>query len=187
MTDIGPNVPKHLDRTIGVQEGQKIFSYKESGFWVLKYNNQPDRKACSYITAGIGRHILEQSSGSRIRQELMITVWEEFESLHPEHQLASLSLDLIDRHIPIPNNQVIPWSGGVFEGHNFSAVYCTSARHMPEEFEIIEDDPCLIFVWLIPIYPEEQAFINESGWSEFEKIIENEQPDFFNLKRPLIV
>ncbi|WP_094710691.1 suppressor of fused domain protein [Hahella sp. CCB-MM4] len=54
---------------------------------------------------------------------------------------------------------------------------------MPEAFEIIEADPILVFVWLIPIYPEEQKFIREIGWSSFEELINDQQPDFFDLNR----
>jgi len=183
MNNMGPNVPEHLDRILGIQEDQSIWSYEKKGFWIVKYDDQPQKQACSYITAGLGRHLLEQESGNKLRQELMFTFWEDFSEYKPEEKLASLSLDFLDRHIPIPNHQVIPWEGGVFENFDFSAVYCTGARQMPEEFEIIEDVINLIFIWLIPIYPEEQRFCNEYGWSKFEDLIYDQQPDFFNLER----
>jgi hypothetical protein len=186
MNDIGPNVPEHLDKNLGIQDDQSIWSYKEMGFWILKYDDQPQKQACSYITAGLGRHLLEQESGQKIRQELLFTIWEEYTVNKPEDKLASLSLDFLDRHIPIPNHQVIPWEDGVFENYDFSAVYCTGARQMPEEFEMIEAEPNLIFVWLIPIYPTEQKFCKEYGWSKFEDLINEQQPDFFNLERDVI-
>ena len=74
----------------------------------------------------------------------------------------------------------------MFGGLEFSAVYCTSARHMPETLEIIHGDPDLIYVWLIPIYPEEQRFCSEQGWEKFEELINSQQPDFFDLERPRI-
>lgn len=183
MNDLGPNVPEHLDSVLGIQENQQIWSFKESGFWILKYDNQPCDGACTYITVGLGRDLLEQDSGKKIRQELVLTVWGSFAGDSPEKRLASLALDFIERHIPIPNSQVIPWHGGIFEGRNFSALYCTSARHMPEKFEVIEGDPDLIFVWLIPIFPDEQRFCKEHGWKKFEDIIYEQQPDFFDLNR----
>jgi len=186
MNNIGPNVPEHLDQTLGVQKDQNVFSYEEKDFWILEYSDQPDRGACSYITVGLGRHLLTQDSGSEIRQEFMITVWDDYINTHAENQLASLSLDLLDRHIPVPNNQVIPWQGAIFEKYEFSAMYCTSARHMTEEFEMIESEPNLVFVWLIPIYPEEQNYIQEVGWSKFENLVEIQQPDFFDLERPRV-
>ncbi len=186
MDNHGPNVIEHLDDTLGIQENQSIWSYKEKGFWILKYDNQPQKYSSSYITVGLGRHLLTQTSGKKIRQELMFTFWEEYAENKPEDKLASLSLDFLDRHIPIPNHQVIPWKGGVFEKFAFSAVYCTNARHMPENFELIEDEPNLIFAWLIPIYPEEQAFCMKYGWSNFENHINTQKPDFFSLTRERI-
>ena len=55
MNNNGPDVPTHFDKTIGVQENQKIFSYKEKGFWILKFDNQPGSNLSSYITKAL-RH-----------------------------------------------------------------------------------------------------------------------------------
>lgn len=181
--DLGPNVIEHYDGILGIQEDQKAWSFKEKGFWILKYENQPSKHASSYITVGLGRHLLAQESNKQIRQELIVTVWDEYAAYNPEVALTSLSFDYIERHIPIPNHQIIPWEGGVYDGLDFSAVYCIGARHMPEEFERIESDPELVFVWLVPIFSEEQAYCSERGWSDFEKLIEIQRPDFFDLKR----
>lgn len=182
----GPNVVQHLDEILGVQEDQRIWSFKEDGFWVLEYTNTPTKHANTYLSTGLGRHVLGQNSGTPIRQELLMTVWEEYSSFDPAEKVASLSFDLLERHIPIPNHQVIPWHGGIFGGLKFSALYCTGARHMAEEMEVIEGDPNLVFVWLIPIYPSEQEFCKEMGWQAFEDKINKQQPDFFNLERPTV-
>ena len=180
---MGPDVVKHLDQVLGIQEDQNAYSYKDEGFWVLEYKDKPSPNCISLVTIGLGRHLLKQESGGSIRQELIMTVWDEYSDFRPEEKVASLALDFLERHIPIPNHQVIPWEGGVFEGLEFSALYCTSARHMPEEFELIRGETDLIFVWLIPIYPEEQNYCINSGWSAFEELINDQQPDFFDLKR----
>ena len=84
MNELGPNVPEHLDNILGIQEDQSIWSYSENDFWVLKYDDQPQKHACSYITVGLGRHLLDQDSGTKIRQELMFTIWEEYTTHNPE-------------------------------------------------------------------------------------------------------
>ncbi|MCJ8311613.1 MAG: suppressor of fused domain protein [Saccharospirillaceae bacterium] len=186
MNNVGQNVPEHLDKVLGVQENQTTHSFEDNDFWILEYENTPFDKVKSYISVGLGRHLLKQPSGKNIRQELMFTILKKFEHVSIEKSLASLSLDFIDRHIPIPDNQVIPWQGGVFEDYEYSAVYCTSARHMPEEFEIINGNPLLVFVWLIPIFPEEREYIQIFGWESFEELIDEQQPNFFDLDRPRI-
>ena len=48
-------------------------------------------------------------------------------------------------------------------------------------------EPPTVFVWLIPILAVEAEFVNDRGWSRFEDVLEEMNPDFGDLERRPVV
>ena len=47
--------------------------------------------------------------------------------------------------------------------------------------------PPTVFVWVVPVHGVEAELVRAQGWSRFEDLLEQRNPDFGNLDRPPVV
>src|SRR6185369_4534715 len=176
---------EHLKRHLGEDDDKSApaLTFPDLGFGILTYLDQPVRGATTYLTVGLSRHVLSQASGKPISQELLMSVRTDTKNVRPEMSLASLAHDFLERHVPIPDGQVIGWHGGVFPDSRFTAIFCTSARYFPSEFERTDGDPPVVFVWLVPITQGEAMYCRTHGHSAFEELLLTQDPDLLDLER----
>lgn len=141
------------------------------------------------VTVGLSNHILHQSSGKNLRQELMIVTTDDMRRYGERiaELLAMLCDEIIDRHAAVSIWDVLHSFSEVIPGSPIRSVFARPADVFPEEFAIIDTDPPTVFVWLVPILSEEYEFIKTIGREEFDKLIVDRMPKIYSWKRASIL
>jgi len=66
-------------------------------------------------------------------------------------------------------------------------VYASIPTVYADGFSMLKESaPPTVFVWLFPLLPDETAFVQQSGWSEFENRLELINPDLFDVCRTTV-
>jgi hypothetical protein len=189
MDDSTPPLIRHIEKHLGVldKNGNQrwVFGKGDSEFQIIKITDSPCEGANTYLTLGLSHHNFEQRSGNFLKQELMFSCWEDFESLKPELFVASVASMLLEKHFAIPNGQIIGPNGPILSNNLMESVFCVSPRYHPESLEVFDElEETLVFVWLIPIHNDEVQF--EKGCDKFEDVLDEKDPDFLDLERDSI-
>ncbi|MBD8497389.1 suppressor of fused domain protein [Paenibacillus arenosi] len=159
-------------------------------FDVVKYCRGPFQGTVTYSTLGISHHKLECSSSNKlIRHELFMITDEDFGENEVVQVLQQLGLEALQAHSPYLRGQVIGPRGIVFKGSSLEALYVSSPAYYPEEFHVYEsgEELPIVQVWMIPITANEADYVLRYGWSQFEDILVEEDPDLIDFSRVSIV
>lgn len=185
MTD-STNVMRFINH-IEKRLGEPSESWKESGsqVYVNKYSEQPQGDLVTFLTIGLSGHDLKQESGSKIRQELMITVSNNFEKLPIEDLLFVVAKDVLSAHQPLQRGQVITRSGTLLDGITCSALFCTVPGYFEPSFTTLPglDGIETVLVDLVPITTDEESLIEADGATNFENLLDDGRIPIFDLAR----
>lgn len=182
------NIIEHAEKFLGnISHGWKEKPSSE-GLQVLLFENSPFEAVDTFMTAGLSHHELKISNQKMVRQELIFPV----SGTAPAETFVSLLLficELILRnHNAVLRGQVIRLPMEAAEKLGFDALYCSLPVFMDDEFaKFGESQPSTIIVWMMPIHKSEADYIDANGWSNFEDLLEKEDPDLFSLGRKAII
>ena len=171
------------------------WSYDKNGvklpFNVVKYTKGPFPDTVTYSTLGLSHHTLKSSeSGKIIRQELFIVADSKVGDQNIPILLQQLGLEVIESHIPFLRGQVIGPRGKLFKGTKLEAMYATVPVYFPDsfhEYEVGDGEAPIVQVWMIPITDLEAEFVLKNGWSRFEDLLEEIDPDLIDFTRESII
>ena len=92
---------------------------------------------------------------------------------------------VIRDHEALLRGDVVRLGSGLVDGSALNAVYVTMPVYLPDEFATFHgptDD--VVVAWLVPISADERAFVNQHGWSRFEDVLVEQDPDLVDVNRP---
>jgi hypothetical protein len=155
---------------------------------VAKFVDQPFRCATTYVTLGLSDHVFSMPRAREVRQEFVFTAYDRF----PGEQIASFMLTFCERLIVMKQallrGDVVGPSDPIIPGVAVNAVYATVPVVFDDAFHTYSgSSPPTVMVWLLPLLSSEAGFVKRNGWSQFEDILETEDPDLWDLNRKSII
>jgi hypothetical protein len=179
-----PSLLDHVERWLGPVAQGHIFD--ELQVHVVRFDGCPFKDAVTFSTLGLSRHLLPQPSGTEIRQELLFGCYSRYLPVQPETVPAAVAKIVLESHKALLRGQVIGPAGPIMAGASVSGFYCSAPSVYPDEPAGFEG-PETVFVWLIPVTHDEIHYVWEHGWSAFEDLLVEKDPDVWDLERPSIV
>jgi hypothetical protein len=186
------NYIKFLEEHLGmIQYGwNKDADGRNLPFQVVKYEKGPFPGTVTYSTLGLNLHYLKDArSEKRIRHELFLVAEGNFGDKNIPGILQQVGLEALNSHLAYLRGQVIGPRGKLFTDSELEALYVSMPVYFPDSFHIFHDngDIPIVQAWLIPITSNEAKFVMERGWSKFEDILEEIDPDLIDFKRTSII
>jgi Suppressor of fused protein (SUFU) len=182
-----PAVFEHLEAHLGELEDAEraVLEQAEEVIKIAHFAGQPVVEADTWATLGLSRIELEQPS-CRIRQELVFTCYREFKDWRPADILHVVASDVGLNAKALLRGDVLGPAGPLFDQASaLEALYCAApAAYFPDDFaEFGGTRPTTAFVWLVPLTVNEARFVREHGWSRFEDLLKDVDPDLLDLLR----
>jgi Suppressor of fused protein (SUFU) len=180
----------HLESHLGaIIEG---WSEAEKGsqppFQVVRFEDQPMKGTATFTTLGLSNVILGQHSKSSIRLELVFCCYDRFITWDIPKLLTSIGNQILLSKEAYMRGQVLGPAGPLFKDCSLEALYCARPVYFPETFQEYQStNPSTFFVWLIPITKREATYVGLEGWSQFEDILVEKNPDLLDLERESVV
>ncbi|MDX3775727.1 suppressor of fused domain protein [Chromatiaceae bacterium AAb-1] len=182
------NIIEHTEKFLGkLSKGWKE-ELSSGELQVVCFKDSPFEFVDSFLTVGLSHHVLKISDSKEVRQELIFPI----SNLNMTDMVVSFLFfvcDLIlEKHNALLRGQVIRLPVDAAKTLGFDAVYCTIPVFMEDDFATIGgSQPPIVIVWSIPIYVSEADYIDLNGWSKFEDLLEEKNPDLFSLEREPII
>jgi hypothetical protein len=119
---------------------------------------------------------------------LILGAYARYESWNPGSLLAVVAKDLLEKHRALRRGDVLGPAGPIKPGASAQGFYCTGPSFCDDAFAVFEkSDPATVFVWLVPVAHTEIHYIWSHGWSAFEDLLVEKDPDLWDLERPSAV
>lgn len=182
------NIIEHAEKFLG--EISKGWDEKNSfdGVQVVCFDDSPFESVDTYMTLGLSRHVLTISDVKKVRQELLIHL----SGTGVDGILFSLLLFICEvilkDHNALLRGQVIRLPVEATKSLGFDAIYCAIPVFIEDDFATFGgSQPPTVIIWTIPIYASEADYVDTNGWSKFEDLLEEKDPDLFSLGREPII
>jgi hypothetical protein len=179
----------HVERHLGPRE--RSWTTLADGtalpFEICLVADRPMRGATTFVTLGMSEAVLSFPSGRPTRQELVFSTYSHHQPSEVPQLLAGLGLEARQSQRALARGEVIGPGGALFPETSMEALYCSLPSYLPDEFwGMYDTDPGTLFMWLIPIHASEAAYVREKGWSSFEDLLVQQDPDLMDLRRPSV-
>lgn len=145
---------------------------------------QPDLTV--FATLGLSNHELNMGNGKTLNIEL-VTALRDDACLEP---IPSLLIDvaehaLREQRCPLRGEIIGPKNNSFVPGADFSAIYFTTPLFRYDEDRMIRrgDGREVYFIWVLAITGAEAKFVRESGWDNFEGLLDEDLTSLFTLPR----
>ncbi|MCF8324801.1 MAG: suppressor of fused domain protein [Leadbetterella sp.] len=184
----------HLESEFGeIKHGWDRFP--EGGKWpfqVISLENGRYNGISTFSTLGLSNYLLNSPVSSKIiQQELFLMVPNRYGYKNIPSLLNEIGSFAIDNKKAFLRGDIVDFNSGLsMISTNFTAFYVSMPVYFPDSFASFTSDinkNNIVICWLIPIFEEEKNFIRNNGWGKFEEIIENVNPDFFDLNREILL
>ncbi|UMM64036.1 suppressor of fused domain protein [Aristophania vespae] len=156
----------------------------------------------TYATLGLSEknlYYIRNDKKEYIKEEILFSVNYKEESRKEDFKYMRMLAGVVE--IIFENNNYALLRGSIFdveeplvEGTKMSAFYVSYPSVYFDgkdnnDVSIIYErtDPVTLIMWLIPIYDSEVKYIREHGWSLFEDILVEKNPDYFDLQREPVI
>ncbi|MFE6964578.1 suppressor of fused domain protein [Agromyces sp. NPDC057679] len=184
-TSLGDGLIEHLEAGLGIiQEGWA--DRDDKGPQVVRFAENGAAGWTAYSTLGLSRHSLaSRVSGRVIRMELLMLVRANVEPRPVVALLHDVAGMVMRDHGALLRGDVVCPESGLGDGSALNALYVTTPAYLPVEFATFHgptDD--VVIAWLVPISPDERAFVDQHGWSRFEDVLVEQNPDLIDVNRP---
>ncbi|MBU2714107.1 suppressor of fused domain protein [Zooshikella harenae] len=181
------NIIDHAEKFLGtINQGWKDST--GSGLQVASFCNTPFKGVNSYLSLGLNRHVLSISDTKSIRHELIMAVNDGFSSPTIVNNILFVCESILDDHKALLRGQVVKLPSELASQLGFDALYCSIPIFWDDDFsEFSGSKPPVIIVLLIPIFNQEADFIHQNGWSKFEGLLDDKNPDLFSMNREPVV
>jgi hypothetical protein len=179
------NMIQHLERHLG--EINFGWSDKATNLQVVLFKNQPTPAISTFSTLGLSNEILDIGDNKKVRQELIFSVYEKYESEQIVRLLINLAERLIETGRGLLRGEIIVPDSSFIDGTSIVGIYASIPVFFEESFHLNEEfNPPVVIVWLIPLLREEIDFLRRYGWNSFESELENRDCDFWDINRKAI-
>ncbi len=178
------NIIEHAEKFLGkISQGWKENSTPDS-LQVVCFKDAPFETVDTFMTAGLSHHELRISDEKKVRQELILPISGTGLSEVVVSFLLFICELILRNHDAVLRGKVIRLPADATERLGFDAVYCAIPVFMDDEFATFGvSQPPTVIVWMMPIYKSEADYVDAKGWSKFEDLLEEKDPDLFSLGR----
>jgi hypothetical protein len=152
---------------------------------LLRFDDRPARNLTTLATLGLSQMELGFHDGRQFRQELLMACGDcaEGEMIRP--LLTYVADELMSKGRALARGDVLGPHGPLVPGSTLTALYAAVPMFYAEGFRQWDgSSPPTIFVQLIPITSREADVRRNTTPSEFERFLEQAEPDVFDLYRP---
>jgi len=158
----------------------------DSDVKILRFKNEPKVGVVTLVSVGFSDYRF-QIKGEIVCFEFLMSVFEENFDKNTLNFFLSACESAVSRVKPAFRGQILPMSEEMIRNTGFSSVYCTLPYMFGDELdEYRGNETPIIFVWLLPIFFNEERYIRRNGWSAFEGEMEKYPIDMFYLGRKSI-
>lgn len=180
------DVPKHMEAALGpIAKGWSDPGSK-LGVQVVSFESSPTTGITTLATLGLNRYLLEQTSGTRVRQELLTSVETGAQLDAIAKALLSIAENLIARGVGLARGQLVTPRSEISDQPLISTFYCTNPSPLDPRLTHTEEfEPPLVFVYLVALLEGEARLVQEHGWRWFEEQLEAQDPNIWDLSRTL--
>jgi len=175
-------VRAHLQEHLGPAAARH--SIVGTSWGVLQFNDVPGEGCTTFVTDGVSGLVVRQPNQRPIRQELLMTA--SSSDVRPEAIVRALTE--VARHSE-RREALLRGSVHRFEEKigGMSDYYVSHPAYHPPEIEVLPVEGEGFVAWVLPILPEESAFIARAGWRAFDALLEATQVDLTDLNRTSIL
>ncbi len=174
-----PALVRYFETYLGpIQSGLRL----SEGVQGVTFREQPVTGATAFTTLGLCNHLLAQKRGPSVRVEFLLACQNSFiDSFRPLSVLADVSDQALALHSAPPR-------GRFFAESQMEALYYAAPVYFQDGLVNFSGfvEP-LLLIWLVPISPAEAAFVKTHGWSRFETLLTELDPDLLDLLRAPVV
>ena len=146
----------------------------------------PELAGCAaFSTLGLSAHPLtSRGSGRDVRLELVMLCHDTWRSGPAPSVLQQIGRELIASGSALLRGDVVGPRGALVEGSTLTALYVAIPVHLPDAFAQCDD---VVFAWLAPISEREARHVHREGWSDFERLLIETDPDLTDWHRSSIL
>jgi hypothetical protein len=186
MKGVLDHVEKHLGSLAGAWSEQSDGTCLP--FKILLFKDQPLDDLITFVTLGISEEVLPLRTGRTIRQELVFSAHARFAFWNLAGLVSEIGKELLQTKRSLLRGDVLGPAGPIVPGATLDAIYCGIPIFFPDRFhQSNATDPATVFVWCIPIATSEASLVRTRGWNYFEDLLEESDPDLFDLQRAPVV
>ena len=177
----------HLERNLGEMTGGSNWEgIADKAIVTARFEDHPWEGSVTHATVGMSRCPFLQEDGQKYRQELMISVWKEWER-DLAAGLAATEALILKNHRPLLWGELFFLEAPVVEGAQTTSFLCAPPLHLDEDFEKFEGDSGTVEIgWLIPVRHEEIALIQAIGGDGFLELVDEQDIDILDLGREAV-
>jgi hypothetical protein len=177
----------HLESFLGqIDKGWKDRSSR-ANLSVACFKDMPFDGATTFCTLGLSEFVLPMGE-REIRQELVFSAYEPFDSNSIASFLSTFAETIHDDNRALLRGDVIGPSSPIIFGTVLNAAYIAVPMVYDHDFAVYsESDPPTVFAWVVPIHETEADFVRRQGWKNFETVLEDQDPDLWDLHRNSVV
>lgn len=182
------NIIEHLEGHLGeISRGWKD-PVSPSGIRVVSFKDQPFEDIITYSTLGLSNTILPMNNGKSIRQELVFSAYRNFNNERIASFLSTFAEYLISINRALLRGDYIGPEAPIVLGTLLNSVYSAIPVIYKDSISVFDHtSPPTVIAWVIPIHEKEANYIRANGWSKFEDLLEEEDPELWDLTRSPIV
>jgi hypothetical protein len=171
----GFSVPQDLTATPGVQ--------------YVRFKGGTVENVTVISTLGLSRfELASPKSNKPIHQELFLMFRDEEVPTTIPAVLHQIVNERLHSRIAVLRGEVLKRDGLIIPEADFVALYASLPVYYPDEMWACQTNGAnVVLCWLFPITDQEERFISQRGWSEFEAVLDQANFDLFNLRRPNLV
>lgn len=176
----------HLVAHLGTPEGSwgVDVNADRASLQVLRFHDKPGPGIDSYVTYGVSRRLLEQRSGTPVRQEYIVCVAKERDPETAVDLLSAVGGSAAARGVALRIGEIIALEVGIGPDRRFHHLVAVAPTWFRDSFFILNTVvPPVAIAWLIPVLPDEVAFADMRGSDAFEDALIQADPDVHDLER----
>lgn len=179
---------EHLESHLGDISGGWRDPNRQNPIQVAGFFDQPFKDINTYSTIGLSEHRLVTATGKYIHQELVCTAYRNFAGEKIASFLSTFADSIVSSHKALLRGDVVGPTGPVILGSLLNSVYVAVPMIFPESFEVFDAAvPGIAFLWVIPIHEDEARFVRMNGWERFDELLEEKNPELWDLHRESVV
>jgi hypothetical protein len=187
-----PPLIEHLERHLGPIDGG--WSVSADGdpmpFQIARFRGGGPAEPIPFSTLGLSRFLLASAvSGKKVRQELLFLSPRDFGDRNIPAVLQNIAAEAVGLERAYLRGEVIGPRGRLFDGYLFTSLYVSIPVHQPDSFRSFTtgEGGSIVFAWLVPIFDPEAQYVRDHGWSRFEDMLVERDPDLVNFNRQPVV
>jgi len=158
-------------------------------FQVARFEREDKQGPLSFATIGLSQcSLTSRTSGRRLRLELLLCMDEQHGERNVPLLLQEIGLHLIESETALLRGDSFQSSSLLIDGTQMKGFYVTMPVYFDDAFAscLLDEGREAAIVWLVPVHGSELEFIRQSGWEAFERLLEQEDPNLYDVHRPAL-